>query len=90
MISKHPRIHLTLEVLRAFRVVTIFLLSFMCYWGWDAYQFVNTHYKELTQWQLAYYGSIVLAVIAAIRFWTDSKASSPHSDNLKNTDNSTE
>ncbi len=66
-----------LQIMRAFRVITVLLLLFMMYWGWDAYQFVNAHIDTLTQWQLGYYGGIVLAVIAAIRFWTDSHAAPP-------------
>jgi len=69
-----------LHIMRAFRIITVLLLLFMTYWGWDAYQFVNNHIGTLTQWQLAYYGSIVLAVIAAIRFWTDSHAAPPHKE----------
>jgi len=69
-----------LHIFRAFRVITVMLLALMCYWGWDAYQFVNTHIATLSDWQLAYYSSIVVAVIAAIRFWTDSHAAPPHKE----------
>ena len=63
-----------LIILREYRVVTLLLISFMLYWGWDAYQFVNTHYSNMSDFVIAFYISIIAGAIWCIKFWTSSHA----------------
>jgi len=67
-----------LHIMRAFRVVTVCIVVFMAYWGWDAYLFVNAHIKTLTQWQLVYYGTLIAANVAVVKYWMTTSAAPPH------------
>jgi len=65
----------TLFWIREYRVVTLCLISFMLFWAYQAYLFVNTNYKELSDFIVAFYISIIAGAVWCIKFWVTTHAS---------------
>jgi len=57
------------KILREFRIIAIILTAFALFWGWDAYQFVNLHYKDMSDFVIAFYISIVGVAGWCIKNW---------------------
>jgi hypothetical protein len=63
-----------LYILRSYRIIALLLTAFALYWGWDAYQFVNTHYESMSDFVIAFYISIVGVAGWVIKNWMTTKA----------------
>jgi len=64
-----------LKIMRDFRIIAIALTAFALFWGWDAYQFVNAHYKDMSDFSIAFYVSIVGVAGWCIKNWMSTSAS---------------
>lgn len=69
-----------LKIFREWRVVSILLTIFALYWGWDAYQFVNTNHKDMSDFIVAFYISIVGIGGWVIKNWMTTSASEGKTD----------
>jgi len=49
----------TLKFIRDFRIISVVLTVFVMYWGWDTYQFVNLHFKDMESYVIIFYTSII-------------------------------
>ena len=63
-----------LKIFRQWRIITVCLIIFTVYWGWDAYQFVNTHYENMSDFVIAFYISIIGLAGWVIKHWMGTKA----------------
>jgi len=64
-----------LKCIREYRVVAMILTAFALFWGWDAYQFVNSHYSNMSDFVVAFYISIVGVSGWVIKNWMSTTAS---------------
>jgi len=73
-ISNHTQLSFILFWIREYRVVSLCMISFMLFWGWTAFQFVNLHYKDMSDFVIAFYISIVAGGVWCVKFWTTTHA----------------
>ena len=55
--------------LREYRVVSVILTVFVCWWGYSAYEFVNSHYSDMSDFVIAFYVSIVGLAGWVVKNW---------------------
>jgi len=74
-ITCNPTLLSILFWIREFRVVSLGMISFMLYWGWTAFQFVNLHYNDMSDFVVAFYISIIAGAVWCVKFWATTHAS---------------
>jgi len=72
--------HKTLAILREYRIISVVLTVFVCYWGWDAYQFVNANFKDMSSFVIAFYISIVGLSGWCVKNWMNTKHNSENNE----------
>jgi len=82
-IKRNPQLDSILYWVKHFRVITIVLICWTMFWGWKAFQFVNHHFKEMNDFVVAFYISIVAGAIWCVKFWTSTHAAPHVSEEVK-------
>ena len=69
-----------LKIMREHRIIAILFSVFALYWGWDAYQFVNIHYADMSGFIIAFYTAIVGVAGWVIKNWMSTSAAEHKED----------